>query len=275
MVFCLLYRVPVRPVPKWTLLSSGCAPLLLAGGWTVAGHLEGPAYDPVTQTISVLAAQGAAGAWVMTAALMALGVCHLLTAWGLRAAAAPGRVALACGGVAALVVAMVPPPSSGGSLRHGSVAAVGFALLALWPVLAADRSRTAPWPLWPATSLAVTLAMGAGALWFLFEMDDDGAAGVAERVVTSMQSLWPFVVAAACVHRARSRYRAHRVLTGGGYSGGVGVSWVRYIAWTSSSSWTVGPTTAMPRASMERQLRVKSSRCSSARARAAQRSSCP
>lgn len=39
-------------------------------------------------------------------------------------------------------------------------------------------------------------------------------------------------------------------------SGGVGVSWVRYIAWTSSSSWTVGPTTAMPRASMERQLRV-------------------
>lgn len=208
MAFCLLYGVPVRSVPKWTLLSSGCAPLLLAGGWTVAGQLEGPAYDPVTQTISVLAAHGAAGAWVMTAALMALGVCHLLTAWGLRAAAAPGRVALACGGVAALVVAMVPPPSSGGSLRHGSVAAVGFALLALWPVLAADRSRTVPWPLWPATSLAVTLAMGAGALWFLFEMDDDGAAGVAERVVTSMQSLWPFVVAAACVHRARSRYRA-------------------------------------------------------------------
>ncbi len=58
------------------------------------------------------------------------------------------------------------------------------------------------------------------------------------------------------------------------YCGGVGVSWVRYIACTSSSSWTVGPTTAMPRANMERQLRVKSSRWSSAFARAAQRSSC-
>ncbi len=58
------------------------------------------------------------------------------------------------------------------------------------------------------------------------------------------------------------------------YSGGVGVSEVRYIAWTSSSSCTVGPTTAMPRASIERQLRVKSSRCSSVFARAAQRSSC-
>ena len=40
------------------------------------------------------------------------------------------------------------------------------------------------------------------------------------------------------------------------YAGGVGVSCVRYIAWTSSSSWTVGPTTAMPRASMERQFNV-------------------
>jgi hypothetical protein len=38
--------------------------------------------------------------------------------------------------------------------------------------------------------------------------------------------------------------------------GGVGVSWLRYIAWTSSSSLTVGPTTAMPRASIVRQLSV-------------------
>ena len=41
-----------------------------------------------------------------------------------------------------------------------------------------------------------------------------------------------------------------------GYSGGVGVSCVLYIACMSSSSWTVGPTTAMPRASMDRQSRV-------------------
>ena len=40
------------------------------------------------------------------------------------------------------------------------------------------------------------------------------------------------------------------------YSGGVGVSWLRYIAWMSSSSLTVGPTTAMPRASMLRQFSV-------------------
>ncbi|WP_432055955.1 DUF998 domain-containing protein [Streptomyces sp. bgisy022] len=198
----------MRSVPRWTLIPSGCAPLVLAGGWAVAGRLEGPAYDPATQTISVLASDGAAGAWVMTAALLALGVCHLLTAWGLRAAAPTGRAALACGGVATVVVALVPAPSSGGSLHHGSAVVVGFTLLAVWPVLAADRTRTAPWPLWPAVSLTVTLLMGAGAVWFLFEMDADGAAGIAERAVTSLQSVWPFVVCAACVHRARAPYRA-------------------------------------------------------------------
>ncbi|WP_037680123.1 DUF998 domain-containing protein [Streptomyces griseus] len=192
----------MRVVPKWALFSSGCAPVLLAVGWTVAGLIEGPAYDPVTQTISVLAAYGAAGFWVMTGALVALGACHLLTAWGLRAAALAGRVALGAGGVTALVVAVLPAPSNGGSLRHGSVTVVGFTLLAVWPVLAAQRGRAAPWGLRPVPSVAVTLLMGVGAAWFVIEMQGHGAAGVAERVVTSIQSLWPFVVVTSCLRHA-------------------------------------------------------------------------
>ncbi|WP_155055987.1 DUF998 domain-containing protein [Streptomyces blattellae] len=190
----------MRLVPWWALLSSGCAPFVLIGGWTIAALLEGPAYDPVTQTISVLAAYGAAGFWVMTGALFTLGVCHLLTAWGLRPAAFAGRVALGGGGVAALVVALVPPPSSGGSLRHGSVAAVGFTLLAVWPVLAAVRGAPAPWGLRPLPSIAATALMVLAALWFLIEMQqDDGVIGAAERLVTAIQSLWPFMVVASCV----------------------------------------------------------------------------
>ncbi|MFC8391362.1 DUF998 domain-containing protein [Streptomyces sp. NPDC057238] len=189
-------------VPRWALFSSGCAPVLLVAGWVIAASLEGPAYDPVTQTISVLAAYGAAGSWVMTAAFLGLGACHLLTAWGLRAAATAGRVALAGGGAAALVVALLPAPSSGGSLRHGSVAAVGFALLALWPLLAADGGRTAPWALRPAASAVATASMVVGAVWFLVEMHRHGAAGVAERVVTVIQSLWPFVVVTSCLRHA-------------------------------------------------------------------------
>ncbi|MGW2014273.1 DUF998 domain-containing protein [Streptomyces sp. NPDC001927] len=189
----------MRPVPRWALVSSGCAPLLLAGGWVLAARLEGPGYDPATQTISVLAAYGSEGFWVMTGALLALGFCHLLTAWGLRPAAPAGRVALAAGGVASLAVALLPTPSSGGSLRHGSAAALGFALLALWPILAAHRGRAAPWGLRLAPALAATALMGLGAVWYLIETQRQGAPGAAERLVTCMQSLWPFLVVTSCL----------------------------------------------------------------------------
>ncbi|MFI8291397.1 DUF998 domain-containing protein [Streptomyces sp. NPDC085614] len=195
----------MRSVPRWSLISSGCAPVLLIGGWTVAAALEGPTYDPVSQTISVLAAYGAAGFWVMTTSLFALGVCHLLTAWGLRPAATAGRVALACGGVAALAVALVPAPSSGGSLRHGSVAAVGFALLAAWPVLAARRESRAPWGLRLVPAVTATALMALGAAWYLFATQGHGPAGVAERFVTCLQAVWPFVVVASCLRRSGER----------------------------------------------------------------------
>ncbi|MEV6175051.1 DUF998 domain-containing protein [Streptomyces sp. NPDC051954] len=192
----------MRLVPWWALLSSGCAPVLLIGGWTVAARLEGPAYDPAHQTISVLAAYGSAGFWVMSGALFALGICHFTTAWGLRPASFAGRLALGAGGVAAVVVALVPPPTSGGSLRHGSAVVVGFTLLAVWPVLAAVRRGVPPWGLRPAPSIAATVLMVVSALWFVIEMQQqNGAIGVAERLVTSMQALWPFVVVASCLRR--------------------------------------------------------------------------
>lgn len=189
----------MRSVPRWALVSSGCAPVLLAGGWLIAARLEGPGYDPATQTISVLAAYGAEGFWVMTGALLALGVCHLLTAWALSPAARAGRLTLAAGGVTALVVALLPVPSSGGSLRHGSVAAIGFALLAMWPVLAARRHGAAPWGLRLVPAYAATALMALGALWFVVEIHRGGAPGAAERFVTCMQSVWPFVVVASCL----------------------------------------------------------------------------
>ncbi|MEV7082754.1 DUF998 domain-containing protein [Streptomyces sp. NPDC093516] len=191
-----------RSVPKWVLLSSGCAPVALILGWLVAASLQGSPYDPAAQTISVLAAPGASGSWVMTAAFVVLGVCHLLTAWGLRPAATPGRAALAAGGVSGLAVAMVPAPSSGGSLSHGSVAAVGFTVLAAWPVLAARPGDGVPWGLRPGPSLGATGVMALGAAWFLIELHQRGAAGVAERAVTTAQSVWPFVVVLSCFRDA-------------------------------------------------------------------------
>ncbi|MFD5337659.1 DUF998 domain-containing protein [Streptomyces hawaiiensis] len=189
----------MRSVPAWALVSSGCAPVFLIMGWLVAASLQGSPYDPAAQTISVLAAPGNAGSWVMTAAFIALGFCHLMTAWGLRPAGTAGRTALAAGGVAALAVAVVPAPSGGGSLSHGSVAAVAFALLAAWPVLAARAGAAVPWALRPAPCLAATAVMTAGAAWFLIELHLHGVAGVAERAVTTLQSVWPFVVVLSCL----------------------------------------------------------------------------
>jgi hypothetical protein len=181
-----------------------CAPAVLIIGWMVAASLQGPAYDPAAQTISVLAAPGGSGYWVMTGAFVALGACHLLTARGLRPAATPGRLALAAGGVSALVVAVVPAPSSGGSLSHGSVAVIGCTVLAAWPVLAIRTGESAPWALRPLLSLGATAVMAVGAAWFLLELQLHGVAGVAERAVTTLQSVWPFVVALSCVrHSAR------------------------------------------------------------------------
>ncbi|MDT9695668.1 DUF998 domain-containing protein [Streptomyces sp. P17] len=201
----------MRLVPWWAFFSSGCAPALLVAGWAIAALLEGSAYDSATQTISVLAACGAAGFWVMTAALLAVGVCHLLTAWGLRAAAFAGRMALAGGGVSALAVVVVPAATSRGDLRHGSVAVVGFTLLAVWPLLAAHRDGAAPWGLRPTPSLLASALMGMGAVWFLFEVRQQGTIGVAERLVTFMQSLWPFVVVVSCLrHPAQRRLTAER-----------------------------------------------------------------
>ncbi|MEU2272727.1 DUF998 domain-containing protein [Streptomyces olindensis] len=197
----------MRSVPLWALVSSGCAPVVLIMGWLVAASLQGSAYDPAAQTISVLAAPGGSGYWVMTAAFIALGVCHLVTAWGLRPAAPAGRVALAAGGGSALAVALVPAPSSGGSLSHGSVAAVGFVLLAAWPVLASRSGDTVPWALRPLPALGATAVMALGAAWFLIELHQRGAAGAAERAVTTIQSVWPFVVVLSCFQRsAREGY---------------------------------------------------------------------
>jgi hypothetical protein len=101
--------------------------------------------------------------------------------------------------VSALAVAMVPAPSSGGSLSHGSLAVLGFTVLAAWPVLAARAGTGVPWALRPFPSLGATAVMAAGAAWFLIELHLHGVAGVAERAVTTLQSVWPFVVVLSCL----------------------------------------------------------------------------
>ncbi|MEV6263546.1 DUF998 domain-containing protein [Streptomyces sp. NPDC051784] len=215
----------MRSVPWWVLLSSISAPVLLVAGWSVSAELQGPGYDPASSTISILAADGARGYWVMTSALLALGACHAITACGLRPAAVRGRVALAGGGLAAMLLALFPAPSSGGSFSHGVVVAIGFSLLAVWPVLAVRRvpgpgvrewdggpgaaiplaADPVPWGLRPVPSVVAAALMWLGGAWFLLALFVLGTAGAAERVITFAQSFWPLVVVVSCVRHQGGR----------------------------------------------------------------------
>lgn len=204
-------------VTWWAVVSSGCAPVMLLGGSATAAVVEGPDYNPVRQTISVLAADNAAAYWALTGTLIALGACHLATAAGLRAAAPLGRVALGGGGLSSMLLTLFPAPATGGSLSHGSVVTVGFGLLAVWPVLACRRA-SAPWGLRPMPSGVVTALMLAGAAWFVVENQRHGPAGVAERVVAAGTSVWPVVVVVSCL-----LYRPPPAPPTAGAAGGAGV----------------------------------------------------
>ena len=127
------------------MASAGLAPILLIGGWTVAARLQ-PSYNPLTRTISDLAGLGATDRWLMTAALTGVGLCHVVTALGLRAAAPAGRLVLAVGGIATVLVAAFPLPVSGSSTAHAGAAALSFLALAVWPALALRRATGRPEP---------------------------------------------------------------------------------------------------------------------------------
>jgi hypothetical membrane protein len=189
----------MRRVPWWGVASSAAAPMLMIGGWTVAAALQPGSFDQVTGTISALAGYGATDRWVMTLALAGVGICHVSTALALRPAAAPGRLALAAGGLATALVAASPlPAGGGGSERHTIAAAIGFITLAFWPVLSAGREPSAPRVLRPAAGAGATVVLFALLVWFGAELMGGGQVGLAERILAGAESLWPLAVVLAC-----------------------------------------------------------------------------
>src|SRR6516162_10021757 len=99
--------VTVRDVPWWGVASSAAAPVLMVAGWTTAAGLQ-HSFDPVADTVSALAAPGAADRWVMTATFVVVGACYFVTGLGLRPARLPGRLLLMAAAVTGLLVAAYP-----------------------------------------------------------------------------------------------------------------------------------------------------------------------
>ena len=183
----------MRYVPWWAVASSSAAPVLLIGGWTLAAAIQPDGFDQVGGTISELAGDSAAARWVMTSALAGVGMCHLVTALGLRPARPAGRAVLATGGAATLALAAFPLPAAGSSTGHTASAAVAFVALAAWPVLAARRGPWQPWGLRPGVCrVAAAVLLG---LVGAFAVQLGGTrVGVAERLASGTLAIWPLAV---------------------------------------------------------------------------------
>jgi len=194
----------VKRIPPWTVASAVAAPVFLAAGCALAQWRQPPGYDPVRDTISALAAHGARDRWIMTGALVGLGVSHLITATGLRAARVAARTVLALGGAATVAVAVFAQPAHGNSEAHTVAATIAFTALALWPLVALDRSTTVAL-LRPAPSVVASSVMMALVLSFVAEIHG-GHRGLAERAAAGAQALWPLavVVAGRVAQRSRS-----------------------------------------------------------------------
>jgi hypothetical protein len=200
--------VIVRVVPWWGVVSSAAAPVLMVSGWTVAAGLQ-HSFDPVADTVSALAAPGAADRWVMTLTFVVVGVCYFITGLGLRPARMPGRLMLMAAAVAGLLVA-ANPEHSGTNLPvpHMIWGAAGCAVLVAWPAGAWRRGPSVPWGLRPAVSAGAAAVLLALLAWFIAELiTGGGQAGLAERIFGAAQALWPLTVVASCWYAARAGTR--------------------------------------------------------------------
>ncbi len=202
-------------MPWWGLVSSTASPVLLIGGWTIAAMLQPPSYNPVADTISALAALGATDRWVMTLVFLVVGVCDIVTATALRPAAPAGRLILIAGAVAGMLVAAYPERAGSGSVPHALWASLGFAGLAAWPAGAWHRGPSVPLGLRPTVcsgAVAVQLILLA---WLVAELvTGAGQVGLAERVVSGTQAIWPLVVVLSCRIRNPARRGRDRNLHG-------------------------------------------------------------
>jgi hypothetical protein len=179
-------------IPWWTLVTAGAAPALLVVGFLVAAVLQPVSYDSLRDTISALAARGAADPWVMTAAISAAGACYLVTALGLSPARGIGRLALASGGLATLSIAAFPTPLHGYSRPHALAVIAASTTMCAWPVLAAHRQHRARLLRFGPNVVASAVTFGL-IMWFTLAMKR-GDLGLAERCAAVAPALWLFPV---------------------------------------------------------------------------------
>jgi hypothetical membrane protein len=199
---------PARSSPTarpWAIISAALAPILLTGGYLVAGAIQPASYDPVRTTISAMAGQAGTDRWIMTGGIFLTGGCYLITAAGLTGVRASARALLLVAGLAGIGIAASPEPARGTTPRHLAWTGLGAVTIAVWPAFAARRASPRPLILSRYGSAAVTAVFAALLGWLFIQTRDGSVLGLAERLTSSIQTCWPFTVAVALRRTRRPR----------------------------------------------------------------------
>jgi hypothetical protein len=139
----------------------------------------------------------------MTGGIVLTGGCYLVTAAGLTGVRASARALLAVAGMAGVGIAASPEPARGATPRHLAWTVLGAVTIAVWPAFAARRAAPRPLILGVCGSAAVTAIFVALLGWLLAETRDGSVLGLAERLTSSIQTCWPFIVAVALCRTRR------------------------------------------------------------------------
>lgn len=211
-----------RPsVSWWALVSSGLSPLLLVLGWAIAEIFQPSSYSPVRQTVSALSGHAATDRWIVTTALFIVGALHFVTAAGLNGVGRQGRIMLVVAGFAAIGIAAAPQPVHGASPAHIISTVVGEVVIATWPAFIARR-REPGYPILALRRMVWVTAVSLVLLgWLVFETMGGTTLGLAERLVSGVQTSWPFGIAVALWYTDRrvSRGKPLRLNRGRGGRG--------------------------------------------------------
>src|SRR6202035_2272152 len=105
------------------------------------------------------------------------------------------RALLAVAGLAGIGIAASPEPARGATPRHLAWTVLGAVTIAVWPAFAARRTSARPLILTGYGSAAVTAVFVALLGWLFIETRDGSVLGLAERLTSSIQTCWPFIVA--------------------------------------------------------------------------------
>lgn len=135
-------RRPITTTRPWAALGLVVGPAAFIGGWVVGGARM-PAYSPVDDAISRIAAIGAPERPSMTAAFVAYGAAVIVGSTALRSSPLRRAWSLAAiNGAATIAVAALPlEHSTSMDTWHGVAAGIGYASITALPIVAAGPLR--------------------------------------------------------------------------------------------------------------------------------------